>query len=180
MPEKPEILKTEVIASSKLFEIEAVDLRFSNGELRTFERIRGHGVAAVMIVPMLDDDTFLLVREYGVGVERYELGLPKGRVEDGEDIIAAANREMMEEVGYGSNNITYLKKLSQAPAYFGANMHIVIARDLYPEKHQGDEPEELEVVPWKLSKLHDLIQTEDFNEARSIATLCIVKDRLGK
>ena len=43
----------------------------------------------------------------------------------------------------------------------------MLARDLYPERLPGDEPEELEVVPWKLDALHELILREDFSEGRS-------------
>jgi ADP-ribose diphosphatase len=56
--------------------------------------------------------------------------------------------------------------------------HMVLARDLYPERLPGDEPEELEVVPWKLARLHELILREDFSEGRSIAALFIAKEWL--
>ena len=44
----------------------------------------------------------LLVREYAAGVHRYELGLVKGRIDAGESPVEAANRELMEEAGYGA------------------------------------------------------------------------------
>ncbi len=55
---------------------------------------------------------------------------------------------------------------------------LVIASDLYPERLVGDEPEEIEVIPWKLSKLHDLMLREDFSEGRSLAALFIVREWL--
>jgi ADP-ribose diphosphatase len=55
---------------------------------------------------------------------------------------------------------------------------LVIARDLYPERLPGDEPEELEVVPWKLDALDQLILREDFSEGRSIAALFVVREWL--
>ena len=56
--------------------------------------------------------------------------------------------------------------------------HVVLARDLYPEKLQGDEPEELEVVPWSMNDLHTLVQRPDCTEGRSIAALYIARDYL--
>jgi ADP-ribose diphosphatase len=56
---------------------------------------------------------------------------------------------------------------------------LVVARDLYPERLPGDEPEELEVIPWKLNALHELILREDFSEGRSIAALFIAREWLG-
>lgn len=179
MPEKPKIIKTKPIASSRMFEIEEVDLQFSNGVERVFERLKGRLLGAVMIVPMLDADTVLLIREYGVGLEDYFLGLPKGIIEAGEDILVAANREIMEEVGYGAKRLTQLKRLTSAPGYIrGAGMKLVLAQDLYPAKLEGDEPEEIEVVPWRLSQLDQLIKREDFSEARSVAALYMVRDLL--
>jgi ADP-ribose diphosphatase len=57
--------------------------------------------------------------------------------------------------------------------------HVVLARDLYEERLAGDEPEELEVVPWKLSELHTLIAEPDITEGRSIAALFIAREYLA-
>ncbi len=78
---KPEILKKQVVAQSKLFKVEQLDLRFSNGEERVYERLASRGNGAVLIVAMPDDEHFYLVREYSGGVDRYELCFPKGKIE---------------------------------------------------------------------------------------------------
>ena len=57
-------------------------------------------------------------------------------------------------------------------------MSLVVAEDLYPEKLEGDEPEELEVVPWPVAKLHELIHRDDFTESRSIAALYLLEQYL--
>lgn len=179
MPNKPEILSTKIIAKTRLFEIEEVHLRFANGQERIFERMKGRMAGAVMIVPLIDKDTVLLIREYGVGFGDYHLALPKGIIEPEEDVLVAANRELMEEVGYGARDLSLMKPLTSAPGYIrGTGMKIVLARDLYPQKLEGDEPEEIEVVPWQLSKIHELLLRHDFNEARSIAALYMLRDLL--
>lgn len=160
------------------FGVEELDLEFANGQRRTYERMKGSGRGAVVIVPMLDDDTVLLVREYCAGLHTYELGLPKGRLERGEDPLEGANRELKEECGYGANRLTLVGKLSLAPTYMSHQTHIVLAQDLYPERLEGDEPEELEVVPWKLDALGELVLREDCTEGRSIAALFIARERL--
>ncbi|MGZ8152088.1 MAG: NUDIX domain-containing protein, partial [Methylovulum sp.] len=106
MAEKPTILNKTTVAKSRLFRIESLDIRFSNGEQRNYERLaRGNSGGAVLIVPMLDVETVLLIREYSAGVHRYELGLPKGKIDSGESFLEAANRELKEEVGFGSRNL---------------------------------------------------------------------------
>jgi len=111
-------------------------------------------------------------------VHRYELGLVKGRIDAGESPIEAANRELMEEAGYGARDLQVLRSITLAPVYMSHQTHLVLARDLYPQRLPGDEPEELEVVPWKLDDLGELILREDFSEGRTIASLFIAREWL--
>jgi ADP-ribose diphosphatase len=80
MRDKPQILGTQTLAQTRLFRVEQVDLRFSNGVVVHYERLHSSSGGAVLVVPMLDEDTVLLIREYAAGVHRYELALPKGRI----------------------------------------------------------------------------------------------------
>ncbi len=158
--------------------VEELDLEFSNGERRRFYRQKPNGHGAVVVVPMLDDETVLLVREYAAGVHRYELGLVKGRIDAGETPAQAADRELKEEAGYGARRIDVLRAMSLAPTYMSHQSWLVLARDLYPERLPGDEPEELEVVPWKLDALDQLMLRDDFSEGRSLAALFIAREWL--
>lgn len=178
MSKLPTIHERRVLNEGTRFQLEQLDLEFSNGERRTFERMPGSGRGAVLVVPMHDQETVLLVREYAAGLHAYELGLPKGRLEYGEDILEGANREMKEEVGVGARQLTLLTKLSLAPTYMANMIHVVLAEDLYPEKLEGDEPEELEVIPWPLDDLHRLIVRADVTDGRSIAALFIAREFL--
>ena len=180
MPKMPEILKAEIIARSRLFRIERLELRFSNGKEAEFERIPAPLIGAVLIVPLLQQDTFLLIREYAAGTHRYELGFPKGLMESGEDILTAANREIMEEVGYGARRLKHLTSMTIAPGYLGQTTHVVLAEDLFAQRLPGDEPEEIEVIPWRFTAVNELLAREDFTEARSIAALLLVRDLLDR
>lgn len=171
----PIIHSTILLEPQGRFPVEQLDLEFANGARRRYERMRGSGRGAVLIVPMLDQDTVLLIREYACGLHRYELGLPKGRLERDEDVLEGANREMKEEVGYGGRRLQTIHHLSLAPTYMSHQTHVVLARDLYEERLEGDEPELLEVLPWKLSELESLVEREDVTEGRSIAALFIAR-----
>jgi ADP-ribose diphosphatase len=181
MPEKPRITGRRIVASSHLFKVEELDLQFSNGACRRFERIVGGSApASVLIIPMLDHDIVLLVREYAAAMDRYELGLPKGLVEQGEDPLHAANREIMEEVGHGARRLRRLTELTLAPAYIEHRTLVILAQDLYPQRIPGDEPEPPEVVPWRLSELDSLLQRTDCTEARTVAALYLTRTLLGE
>lgn len=172
----PTIIETVEMAQSRHFCIEQQQLVFSNGEARTYERLVSKGHGAVLVVPILDAEHFLLIREWASGTGRYELGFPKGKIEAGETPEQAALREAMEEVGYGANQLTCLHApLTLAPAYMTHRIHVVLAQDLYVASAEGDEPEPLEVIPWRWDALDDLMMRDDFTEARSIAALWLAK-----
>ncbi|GMR07340.1 MAG: ADP compounds hydrolase NudE [Gammaproteobacteria bacterium] len=174
----PKILKARTIARTRVFHIEELELRFSNGREVTYERARGSAHGSVLIVPVKDQDTLLLVREYCVGPERYELAFPKGLIDAGETALEAGNRELREETGYGARRVTPLMNMSIAPGYHSHVTQAVIAEDLYPSRLEGDEPEPVEVVEWSMNDIHVLLQRDDFSEARSIAALYLTRDYL--
>lgn len=175
----PKVLGRRLVAESQVFRIEQVDLLFANGVRRTFERIPG-GADSVLILPLLDPETLLLIREYGAGTDRYELGFPKGVVEPGEDALAAANREIREEVGYAARDLRLIHCLSLVPGYIGHRTQVVLARDLYLSPLPGDEPEPIEVVPWRLPDLDVLLARDDFDEARCVAALLLLERYLRR
>jgi len=178
--QKPKILNTRIVAESRLFKIESVALRFSNGVERTYERMKGGGHGAVMMVPVDAENNLILIREYAVGTERYELGFPKGAIDKGETPLIAANRELMEEIGFGAKTLTLLKEVNLAPSYFSARMQIYLAQGLYPESCEGDEPEPLEIIKWPLSKAHELLDNDEITESRAICALLLALKQLDK
>jgi len=176
MKRKPQILSTREISKTRLFSIEEMELKFSNGNQVCYERIKGSARGGgVLVVPILDSGEIILVREYCVGVENYELMFPKGRVEDGEPIEEAANRELQEEIGYAAKDIRLLKSMSLAPGYINHMTHIVIAKNLYPSSLPGDEPEPLEAERWPIEDIEELVLRPDVSEGRTIAAAYLVR-----
>ncbi|MGD8558874.1 MAG: ADP compounds hydrolase NudE [Gammaproteobacteria bacterium] len=179
MKKPPKILASKTIAQTRIFTIEQMQLQFANGEQVEYERVCSSSSGAVLIVPKLDDNTIILIREYCGGVQRYEIAFPKGRIEANESSTESANREIMEEIGYGANKLEFIKSVTVSPGYMSHHTHIVFASDLYEKKLPGDEPEPIEILYWSLDKLDDLLDNEEFTEARSIAALYLLKSRLG-
>ena len=182
MRQKPTVLAREIVASSRIFRVEQVELRFANGVERTYERLvgRGNGYGAVMIVAMIDADHAILVEEYCGGTDEYELSLPKGLIEPGEDVLAAANRELKEEAGFGARQLEHLTELSLSPGYMSQKIQVVLATDLYEERLEGDEPEPLRVDRVNLRELVSLAQHPQFSEGRALAALYLARDLLAQ
>ncbi|CRK85552.1 ADP compounds hydrolase NudE [Candidatus Providencia siddallii] len=167
---KPKILNVQNIIQSKLFNIQSVNLEFSNGVRRVYERMCPSNHEAILIIPMIEKN-LILIREYAVGIENYELGFPKGAIDPGEIILEAAQRELKEEIGYGAHKIIQLAKLTMSPSYFSSRINILVAQNLYNEKLNGDEPEPLEQIKWPISKMMKLLEHPDFKETRNVSAL---------
>lgn len=179
---KPSILSVKRAAVSRLFCIESVRLQFENGREAEYERIAGisGNRRSVIVVALVDPTTVLLVREYAVGIEDYVLGLPQGMTDHGETALQAANRELMEEVGFAARRMLHLCTLSLSPSCLGYLTDVVLAQDLVPATRRGDEPEPLEVVRWPLSNLPNLVGRSEITEARSVAALLLAQSHLNQ
>ncbi|WP_137885810.1 ADP compounds hydrolase NudE [Pseudomonas sp. 2FE] len=176
----PTILKTELLAESGYFQIEALHLQFSNGQQRVYERLRGTGYRSVMLVALPDPEHVLLVREYAVGVEAKVLGLPKGGAEPDEDYLQAAQRELIEEVGLRAERLTELGELTLAPGHLCHRYSVVLAEDLSPCYLPGDEPEALDLIRLPLAQIPELVARGELHEARAIAALFMALGALAR
>lgn len=176
----PTILSEKIATQSQFFTVQSQVITFSNGTTVNFERLLGSVAGAVLIVPMLEDGTLLLIREYGAGVGRYELGFPKGKIDPGETWKEACIRESQEEIGFLPTELKLLDSVSLAASYMTHYTHIVLATGLTPQIAEGDEPEPLEVVPWHLDDWHGLLAEPTFSEGRAYAALMLVLKEMGK
>ena len=160
----PTILKVETVAKSRIFEVQAVDLRFSNGEERTFERLTPQRGSSVLILPIHQNE-LILIKEYAVGSE-------------GETPEQSANRELQEEIGFGAKKLHFLRSLYSSPSHMYGLMHVFIAQDLYPSQLEGDEPEPLEIVRLPLSEIDRLLADPNFAESRYLSALFMLREFL--
>lgn len=166
---------------SRFFTVEDLDLKFENGEERTYERMVG-GNGAVLAVPF-DGENFIFSVEYACGFERYDLGFVKGKIDAGETPEQACLREMSEEIGLGFKKCFKLKdEMTVAPGMMSLRMHCFLCTGLFPNSlASGDEPEP--IITTKVSA-KDALQLlfepgSPLTESRSIACLALSLKQLG-
>jgi len=175
----PEIKAVRQVARSRFFRIEEIDLRFANGVERTYERLPGGGLPAVIVVAVNEDGELVLIREYCAGFHEMQLTLVKGAAEGQESLEEAALRELREETGLGARRVRFLKQLNLAPGHMGFTINVLLATEIYRAPLPADEPEPPEVVTWPLARLDELIHGDEFREARAIAALCLARPYLS-
>ncbi len=171
-------LGEKVIFKSKLFTIKDTDLKLEDGTTVTYQIMEKGDTA--MLVPITNSGNVIFVREFYNAINEYQLGLPKGRIENGLNDSNTANKELQEEIGFKANKLTKLGVLTIAPGYLTQKTHVFLAQDLVESKLEGDEPEELEVVEHPLSDFEKLIDEGKLTEARMISALYLVRRFLNK
>lgn len=119
------------------------NIRAADGHLGTREYLRHPG--AVMIVPLLPDGQVVLERQYRYPLKRTAIEFPAGKIDAGEDPLACAKRELMEETGYRAGRWSYLGGLHNAIAYCDEKIEMYLAEDLTHEGAALDAGETLEV-----------------------------------
>src|SRR5688500_9142755 len=111
---KPATLTSSTIYSGRIFDVRSD--QFREGEKEYSREIVVHKGGAV-IVPVFDDGTVALVRQFRHAIGDYLLEIPAGMLDDGEDPMAGAVRELEEEIGVRAAHIQKLTELYPSPGY---------------------------------------------------------------
>lgn len=106
---------------------------------------------AAIVLPVFDDGSVLLIREYRPAIGRWIYGLPAGLLDKGEKAIGTARRELVEESGYSCSSMRYLFKSYSSPGKSTELVHFFLATGLKKAKQRLERHEMLTVkrVPMK-------------------------------
>ncbi len=136
---------------------------------------------AVSVVPVLEDNTVVLVRQFRSALEHNILEIPAGKRDvDGEAPEVTARRELSEEVGYEAGSLVKLLELTHSPGFCDEVNHIYLATDLTPTERSVDGPEEeaMTIEHVALADVFDLISSGAITDAKSVAGLTMAYHRL--
>lgn len=140
-----------------------------------------HHPGAVSVVPVLDDLTVVLVRQFRAALEETILEIPAGKRDvAGEPPELTAHRELAEEVGYVAAELTPLVVLAHSPGFCDERNHIFLATGLTPCERAVDGPEEehMTIVHVPLADVFDLIGSGEITDGKSVAGLTLAHHRL--
>ena len=137
-----------------------------NGQEGTREIVDHNG--AVAIIALDDNGQIKMVRQYRKAVEKVLLEIPAGTLEIGEDPLACAHRELEEETGLKARQWQKILSYYSAPGFCNEELHLFIARDLYPGATNPDEDEFLELVDVSLPQAYDMIFQGEIQDGKRI------------
>lgn len=144
-------------------------VRLPDGEVSSREYIVHPG--AVVIIPLLDDDHVLLERQFRYPVGQVMTEFPAGKLDPGEDPLACARRELLEETGYTARQWACAGKLHLAIAYSTEVIHIFFARDLVAGHQQLDKDEFLEVHSLPVNELLEACRSGAVTDAKTLSCM---------
>ena len=121
-----------------------------NGVTIELEMIHHPGAAAV--VPMKEDGTVILIRQYRHAAGGYIYEIPAGKLHPGEDPKLCAARELQEEIGYRADSLELLASILTTPGFTDEVIHIYKGTGLTKGKQDLDHDEVIEIVELPLEK----------------------------
>lgn len=137
-------VSSKTVYRGKLLHVLEDEVRLPNGRSARREYIR-HPGAAVM-VPMPDPETVVLVRQFRYPLARHFYEMPAGKIDPGEDPLATAKRELLEECGYEAAEWRHMATIHPCIGYADERMEFYLARQLRDVGRTPDEDEFLETV----------------------------------
>jgi ADP-ribose pyrophosphatase len=128
----------------------------------------------VGIVPLLDDDTVVMVRQYRYIEGKVTWEIPSGSMEAGETPQEAAQRELREEVGYHAKRLELLNMMRSNKSVMDDKGYIFLAEDLSVSPSKPDETEILEIVAIPFSKAIEMVKNSEIMDCVTIIGLLLV------
>ncbi len=135
---------------------------------REREIVEHPGSTAIVAV---HDGAVVLVRQLREPARKPLLELPAGTLEDGEEPLASAQRELAEEVGLQGGRWRELSGFWTSPGFLREYMHIFLAEELEAGESDPEDDEEVEIVRWPVGEIAERI--EELEDAKTIAGLLL-------
>lgn len=135
---------------------------------------------AVVVVPVMEDGSILLIRNRRYAVGQILVELPAGTLEKNEDPMNCAGRELQEETGYLAGRLKPIGNFYTSPGILTEKMYAFAAYDLSKTRQALEEGEEIELMRVPLGEAVEMIRTGEIADGKTIASLLIYEKWHGK
>lgn len=173
-------MKRELLRKGTILDIYTDTMLLPNGKTEEWDFI-SHRMGAAAVVPVREDGKILMVRQYRNAIERMTLEIPAGsRDSVTEDTKICAARELEEETGYCSDNLTKILSLKTTVAFCNEFIDVYLAKDLKPGSQHLDEGEFIDVEAYDIEDLCKMIYEGTIQDAKTVSGLLAYKNLLNQ
>ena len=155
----------------KLLKLKTVKKRLPNGRVIALELIEHPGAA--LIIPFLNKNEIILMRQFRPAIGQYLYELPAGTLERGETPIACARREIAEEIGFRAKIFQKLGFIYPVPGYSTEIIFIFKATKLMKTSHHFESDEIIKYFPVTKSKIRKFFKFGKIKDAKTISALAL-------
>ena len=158
----------KTIFQGRFLNVNSADIRLPNGREINFEFIDHPG--AVLIIPFLSETRVVMIKQYRPSIGDYLYELPAGTIELGEELLACAKREIIEEIGYEAKTWENFGYIYPCPGYSNERIYIFKATELTPNNSLKQDDEEcIEVKVFDKKMIKEFFQKGLINDSKTIA-----------
>jgi len=172
----PKVIESKRVFDGKVFDVTVDTVK--EGELVYKRDVVRHPGSAV-IIPVFDDESVALVKQYRHPAVRYLLEAPAGTLEEGERPEIGAARELEEELGVVAGKLEKLTEFFVSPGFCEEKMWVYLATQLVQGQQRLEEDEVLEVVRLPLAEALEMIASGEIQDAKTIIGLMLAAPRVG-
>ena len=171
-----QIIRSEPVYRGRLLDVRCDTIKLPDGHVTHREHIVHPG--AVMIIPFLPDGRLLMERQFRYPMSEVMLEFPAGKLDEGEDPLECARRELLEETGYVAQHWEYVLYFYPVVSYSNERIYIYVARDL---THEGggklDHGEFLEVLDLTPQDAFARLQSGEIRDGKTLLGLLLMRER---
>jgi ADP-ribose pyrophosphatase len=168
-----EIENREMVYQGRAFAVYRLAARLPDGRVRWFDLV--HHNPSITVIPLTADGKLLFVRQYRLGADKMLLELPAGVLEEGEDPLQGARRELREETGMDATEIRKVGEAYLTPGYCNELMHFYLARDLHPAPLQQDDDEFLDLESYSVAEAFAMARRGEITDSKTLAALFMIE-----
>lgn len=160
-------INSEKIYNGKIIEVQIDEVQLPDGKTSKRELVKHPG--AVAVIPITKENKIVLVEQYRKPLEKSIIEIPAGKVDKGEDPEITAVRELEEETGYTTSELSFVTSFYTSPGFADEFMQIFITDELKPVQapRKKDEDEFLEVMELTLDEAKQLVEEERIHDAKT-------------
>lgn len=172
--EKKSKITTEVVYKGRIISLRKESFQIPGNPPAQFDIVTHPG--AVAMIPVNKKGNLLLVRQWRRAIQKILLEIPAGTLEENEEPLLCAQRELQEEVGYKAETFISLGGIYTAPGFCNEYIHLFIAKGLTPSPLPPDDHEQIDVVEITLKKVLTMIEEHEIEDAKTLSAILHYKE----